>query len=114
MAVSADDVRHVAELARIGVPQERIAALVAELNGILAHMEVLAKARNEGAAAATEAVRPGMTLRADEGPCVRLEHPISEFAPATRAPDGAGLPAYLDGYFLVPRLATHEDAGDES
>jgi hypothetical protein len=55
-----------------------------------------------------------MTLRADEGPCVRLEHPISEFAPSGHAPDGAAMPAYLDGYFLVPRLATHEDAGDES
>ena len=114
MAVSADDVRHVAELARIGVPEERIAALVAELNGILAHMEILAKVQSDGAAADAEAARPGMTLRADEGPCVRLEHPISECAPAARAPDGAGLPAFLDGYFLVPRLATHEDAGEES
>ena len=114
MAVSRDDVRHVAELARIGVPEERIAALVSELNGILAHMEVLAKVRSDGAAPEAEALRAGMRLRADEGPCVRLEHPISEFAPSGHAPDGAAMPAYLDGYFLVPRLATHEDAGDES
>ena len=40
-------------------------------------------------------------LRDDVGPSVGLAHPIAEFAPATR-----------DGFFLVPRLATHDDAGE--
>jgi aspartyl/glutamyl-tRNA(Asn/Gln) amidotransferase C subunit len=43
MAVSKDDVRHIAGLARIGVPEERLDTLVGELNGILGHMDALQK-----------------------------------------------------------------------
>jgi aspartyl-tRNA(Asn)/glutamyl-tRNA(Gln) amidotransferase subunit C len=114
MAVSRDDVRHIARLARIGVADERLDTLVGELNGILAHMEVLQKVESAGAAAAADALRAGMPLRADEGPSVKLERPLAAIAPATRALDGARMPAVVDGFFLVPRLATHEDAGDES
>ena len=41
MAVTLDDVRRIAALARLSVPDERAAALVAELNTILEHMDVL-------------------------------------------------------------------------
>ena len=114
MAVTKDDVRHIAGLARIGVPEERLDALVGELNGILANMEVLQKVPSAGAAAEAEALRTGMPLRADEGPSVTLERPIAKIAPGTHALDGAAMPSVIDGFFLVPRLATHEDAGDES
>lgn len=113
-AISRDDVRHIAGLARLGVPDERLDALVTELNGILAHMEVLQKVESSGAAAAADALRPGMPLRADQGPSVALERPIAKIAPQTRALDGAVMPGVIDGFFLVPRLATHEDAGDAS
>lgn len=103
MAVSKDDVRHIAALARIGVPEERLEVLVAELNGILAHMAVLERVQSAGVSAAAEAVREGMPLRADEGPAVKLEHARRAFAPKM-----------IDGFFLVPRLATHEDAGEAS
>jgi aspartyl-tRNA(Asn)/glutamyl-tRNA(Gln) amidotransferase subunit C len=114
MAVSKDDVRHIAGLARIGVPEERLDALVGELNGILANMDVLQKVQTAGAAAEADAHRSGMPLRADEGPSVALERPIAKIAPPTRALDGAVMPSVIDGFFLVPRLATHEDAGDAS
>ena len=114
MAVSRDDVRHIAGLARLGVPDDRLDALVGELNGILAHMEVLEKVESAGAAAKADELRAGMPLRADEGPSVKLERPISKIAPQTRSLDGAPMPAVIDGFFLVPRLATHEDAGDAS
>jgi aspartyl-tRNA(Asn)/glutamyl-tRNA(Gln) amidotransferase subunit C len=39
MAVTFDDVRHIASLARLSVSEERLPALVGELNAILAHME---------------------------------------------------------------------------
>lgn len=112
--ISRDDVRHIAGLARIGVPDDRLDALVGELNGILAHMEALKAVSSAGTSADAEALRTGMPLRADEGPSVRLEHPIASIAPQTRALDGAPMPSVIDGFFLVPRLATHEDAGDES
>jgi aspartyl-tRNA(Asn)/glutamyl-tRNA(Gln) amidotransferase subunit C len=114
MAVSKEDVRHIAALARVGVPEDRLDALVAELNGILEHMDVLQRVPSAGASAEAEALRPGMPLRADDGPSVALVRPIAAFAPQTHALDGAPMPSVIDGFFLVPRLATHEDAGDES
>ena len=103
MAVSKDDVRHIAGLARVGVPEERLDGLVTELNGILTHMDVLSKVPSTGLAGAADAARAGMPLGADERTSVKLEHPRDSFAPLMR-----------DGFFLVPRLATHDDAGDES
>ena len=41
MAVTIDDVRHIATLARLGLTDERATSLVGELNMILQHMEVL-------------------------------------------------------------------------
>ena len=41
MAVSEDDVRRVAELARLGLEPDRLQLLVGELNGILVHMDEL-------------------------------------------------------------------------
>jgi aspartyl-tRNA(Asn)/glutamyl-tRNA(Gln) amidotransferase subunit C len=41
-----------------------------------------------------------MPLRADDAPPVVLQRAREAFAPATR-----------DGFFLVPRLATHGEAG---
>lgn len=95
MAVSERDVRHVAQLARLGLDPARVEALVHELNGILAHMDALAGAgegvEENGAGAAS-------ALRADSGPQLPLAIPRESFAPDTR-----------DGFFLVPRLATHDD-----
>lgn len=102
MAVSKDDVRHIAGLARIGVAEDRLDALVGELNGILGHMDALQRVATDQVGGALDA-QAGMPLRADEGPSVALDHPRDSFAPATRA-----------GFFLVPRLATHEDSGEES
>jgi aspartyl-tRNA(Asn)/glutamyl-tRNA(Gln) amidotransferase subunit C len=95
MSVSRDDVRHIAALARIGLPESRIDALVKELSGILDHMDVLAKV-DTSTAPATDA--GPMPLAPDEPRPVALNRPKETFAPETR-----------DGFFLVPRLATHED-----
>jgi aspartyl-tRNA(Asn)/glutamyl-tRNA(Gln) amidotransferase subunit C len=103
MAVSRDDVRHIAGLARIGVPEERIDALVQELNGILLHMDELQRVPSAGAADVAQAAREGMPLRADAPPSVALARAREEFAPKMTL-----------GFFLVPRLDTHEDAGEES
>ena len=114
MSVSRDDVRHIAGLARIGVPEARLDALVQELNGILGHMEALQQVPNAGVAEAALPARPGMPLRPDEPPSVPLEREREQFAPVMRSRDGTNVPAMMDGFFLVPRLATHDDAGQES
>jgi len=103
MAVSRDDVRHIAGLARIGVPEDRLDALVQELNGILAHMDALQRVASAGALEASRGAHLGMPLAADEPPAVALERPREEFAPNMQ-----------HGFFLVPRLATHEDAAEET
>ena len=48
MAVTIEDVRHIAELSRLGLDAERARALVAELNTILGHMEALSKVDTAG------------------------------------------------------------------
>jgi aspartyl-tRNA(Asn)/glutamyl-tRNA(Gln) amidotransferase subunit C len=103
MSVSEDDVRHVAALARLGLEPERIPTIVAELNGILAHMDVLSKVDTSSVGAVTGVGAAGTPLRVDGGNQIPLARPREAFAPAMR-----------DGFFLVPRLATHEDPAAES
>ena len=98
MAVSLDDVRHVASLARLGLSDERARALVAELNTILEHMDVLSKVDTDGIEPVAGIGAAGTPLRPDEGPPIPLARAIDAFAPRT-----------ADGFFLVPRLSTHED-----
>jgi aspartyl-tRNA(Asn)/glutamyl-tRNA(Gln) amidotransferase subunit C len=103
MAVSEDEVRHVATLARLGLDPERIPTIAAELNGILAHMDVLSKVDTSSVGPITGIGAAGTPLRVDGGNQIPLARPREAFAPAMR-----------EGFLLVPRLATHEDAGSES
>lgn len=92
--VSRDDVRRVAELARLGLSDERLDALAAELSGILAHMEALGAALD--AHAPEESPVSSTVTRPDAGPSVSLARAPAAFAPA-----------FADGFFLVPRVASH-------
>jgi aspartyl-tRNA(Asn)/glutamyl-tRNA(Gln) amidotransferase subunit C len=98
MAVTLDDVRHIASLARLEIDNARLPALAGELNAILGHMEVLQKVDVSGVPADLAAGATPMPLRADGGQQLPLAQPREAFAPEMR-----------DGFFLVPRLATHED-----
>jgi aspartyl-tRNA(Asn)/glutamyl-tRNA(Gln) amidotransferase subunit C len=100
VAVSEDDVRHVAALARLGVPAERIPALARELSGILGHMTALGRVKGFDHQPVSGVGSGGMPLRADGGDSYPLERSREDLAPAMR-----------DGFFLVPRLSTHADAG---
>ena len=108
MAVTRDDVTRVAELAHLRLDDEHVAALVAELNGILEHMGVLAGARTEGVHGAAGVGDAGLPLRVDAGPPLPLERPPEALAPLLPG----GLRASRDGFFLVPRLATHDGADE--
>jgi aspartyl-tRNA(Asn)/glutamyl-tRNA(Gln) amidotransferase subunit C len=101
MSVTEADVLHVATLARLGLDPERIPTIVAELNGILAHMDVLSRVDTSMIAPVTGVGAAGTPLRVDGGNQVPLARPRDAFAPVMR-----------DGFFLVPRLATHEDAAE--
>jgi aspartyl-tRNA(Asn)/glutamyl-tRNA(Gln) amidotransferase subunit C len=98
MSISLDQARHIASLARLGISEERARTMATELTSILSHMEVLSKVDASDIDPATASAHPGMTLRPDRGPPIPLVRPPASFAPEVR-----------DGFFLVPRLATHED-----
>ncbi len=99
MAVTHDDVRHIADLARLGVSPSRLDDLVSELNGILAHMDVLAQVSTAGVT--DESGPAGMAaastpLRSDSSGPIPMLLPLESFAPEAR-----------DGFIIVPRLASH-------
>ncbi len=103
MAVTHDDVRHVAELARLGVDEERLDHLVAELNGILAHMDALAQVDTKAIEMAPFAPTTSTPVRADSSGPLRMLAPLSSFAPAVK-----------DGFIIVPRLESHDDSADRA
>jgi aspartyl-tRNA(Asn)/glutamyl-tRNA(Gln) amidotransferase subunit C len=97
VAVTIDDVRHIASLARLGLTEARADAIVNELNTILAHMDELAKVDTAGVQEAIGVGAEGLPVRKDLGPPFPLARSLDAFAPSLR-----------DGFFLVPRLSTHE------
>lgn len=100
MAVRPDDVRRIAALARLGIPEARVGPLVAELNGILAHMDVLQKVDTSDVQGIAGVGAAGMPLREDAGSPIPLARSREDMAPVVR-----------DGFFLVPRLHTHGALG---
>jgi hypothetical protein len=68
MSVSLDDVRRIAALARLTVDDDRATALTAQLNGILAHMDVLQQVPALDHDPVDDL--PGMPLAPDAGPPV--------------------------------------------
>jgi len=104
VAVSENDVRHVAALGRLGVDEARLPALVHELNGILAHMEVLQRVETGGGGWDVGGSLTATPTRSDlAGAPSPLALSRNSFAPQMR-----------DGFFLVPRLETHEGEGDRT
>jgi aspartyl-tRNA(Asn)/glutamyl-tRNA(Gln) amidotransferase subunit C len=102
MAIGRDDVRHVAALARLSVSESQLPELVAQLNGILVHMDALALVNTKDVPATQGIGDAAMPLRIDMGPPIPMVAALDSFAPSVR-----------DGFLLVPRLATHESAGGE-
>lgn len=98
MAVTLQDVRHVATLARLGLSDAQAERLTRDLNTILEHMAVLASVTTDAVAEAEGVGAAGMPLAKDHGPPAALAEPPERLAPSMR-----------DGFFLVPRLASHED-----
>ncbi len=100
--VTGKDVRRIAELARLGLDPAQVGTLVEQLNGILRHMEVLSAVEPVAASGRGAADSRETPLRADVVAPIPLLRPREGFAPSMR-----------DGFFLVPRLATHEDGDAE-
>jgi len=98
VSISLEEVRHIAALARLGISDERARTVAIELSSILAHMEVLSKVDARPVSEQGALAPAGMTLRPDSGPPIALARPPISLAPEMR-----------DGFFVVPRLATHQE-----
>ena len=99
MSVTREDVLHIAELARLGVDAARADELTKELSAILSHMEVLSQVDTASVSTAAGVGAGGTPLRPDEGVSPLMYGTLASIAPVMR-----------DGFFIVPRLATHEDS----
>jgi len=92
MSVSKDEVRRIAHLARLSVPESRLESLASELNGILDWIEQLDEVDIEGVEAMTSAVESALPLRRDavtvtEGRAAALKN----------------APKAEEGFFVVPK-----------
>ncbi|MDR1412518.1 MAG: Asp-tRNA(Asn)/Glu-tRNA(Gln) amidotransferase subunit GatC [Actinomycetes bacterium] len=93
MALSEQDVRHVALLARLGLSGEQVVELQGELNSILEHIDQLRNLDLEGVEPTTHAVPLVNAMRADE-PRPSLSHEAALM----------NAPQQRDGAFLIPRI----------
>lgn len=93
MAIDENTVRKVAHLARIALPEARVAPMAAELNGILAWIEQLNEVDVEGVAPMTSAVAIKLPMREDV---------VTDGGDARRVL--ANAPKSEDGFFVVPKV----------
>jgi aspartyl-tRNA(Asn)/glutamyl-tRNA(Gln) amidotransferase subunit C len=93
MSVDKNTVRKVARLARIAMPEDRLAPMAAELNGILAWIEQLNEVDVEGVDAMTTPVAMTLPMRED----VVSDGNI-------RDAELANAPRTEDGFFVVPKV----------
>ena len=98
MSIGPEEVRRVATLAELAVPEEEMDRLVGQLNRIVDYVAQLDRLPSDGE---VEAFLPGplsVALRDDVPRPVPLARPPAAFAPEFR-----------DGFFLVPRHGAMED-----
>lgn len=93
MAVSPEEVSHIASLARLRLDPGEVEALSEQLSDILDHMEAL-RSVEAGGLPVMDRASGGAPLRADGAEPDALLQPPSAFAPAWSEP-----------FFVVPRLS---------
>ena len=94
MSIDEKTVRKVAKLARLALPEERVAPLVAELNGIMAWIEQLNEVDIDGVEPMTSAVE-GLSLPMREDVVTDGDDPDRVLKNA---------PKSEDGFFVVPKV----------
>lgn len=93
MAIDEQTVRRVAHLARIALPEARVAPMVSELNGILAWIEQLNEVDIAGVEPMTSAVATSLPMREDI---------VTEGGDPARVLKNA--PKSEDGFYVVPKV----------
>lgn len=94
MSIDEKTVRKVARLARLALPEDRVAPMAAELNGIMAWIEQLNEVDIEGVEPMTSAVEgAALPMREDN---------ITDGGDPDRVLKNA--PKSEDGFFVVPKV----------
>ena len=93
MSVDKNTVRHIAKLARIALPEERVEPMVAELNNILGWMEQLQEVDVAGVEPMTSVVAQKLKMRGDVVTAGGDAAAIVANAPKTE-----------DDFFVVPKV----------
>jgi aspartyl-tRNA(Asn)/glutamyl-tRNA(Gln) amidotransferase subunit C len=99
MSIGREDVRHVANLAELAVPEEELERLVSQLNRIVDYVAQLDRLPAERMHSAFLPGPASVALREDVPGPVPLARPPAELAPE-----------FAEGFFLVPRHGAMEDA----
>ena len=93
MAIDEQTVRRVAHLARIALPEARVAPMVNELNGILAWIEQLNEVDIDGVEPMTSAVTTTLPMRDDVVTDGNAPLRVLKNAPKSE-----------DGFYVVPKV----------
>jgi aspartyl-tRNA(Asn)/glutamyl-tRNA(Gln) amidotransferase subunit C len=93
MSVSHEQVRHIAKLARIGMSDAEIEALVPELNNILGWVEQLGEVDTDGVEPLTAVIDQKLRLRDDVVNDGNIRDAVLANAPDTQ-----------HGFFAVPKV----------
>ena len=93
MSVNAEQVRHVARLARIAVSDAEVAAMVPEFNNILSWVEQLAEVETDGVEPLTAVIDNKLRLRDDVVDDGNVRDDILKNAPDAQ-----------HGFFAVPKV----------
>lgn len=93
MSVSPEQVRHIANLARIAMTEEEIERLAPELNNILGWVEQLGEVNTDGVEPLTTVIDQKLRLRDDAVTAGNIRDEILENAPVAE-----------HGFFAVPKV----------
>jgi len=93
MSVSHEQVRHIAKLARIGMSDAEIGALVPELNNILGWVEQLGEVNTDGVEPMTAVIEQKLRLRDDVVNDGNIRDAVLANAPEAQ-----------HGFFAVPKV----------
>jgi len=93
MSVNADQVRHVARLARLALGDDEIDRMVPELNNILGWVEQLAEVDTDGVEPLTAVIENHLRLRDDVVNDGNVRDDVLKYAPDAQ-----------HGFFAVPKV----------
>lgn len=93
MTLTADDVRKIAHLARLGIQQDDVESYAQDLSGILALMQQMGETNTDNVAPMAHPLDQSQRLRADNVTEVNNRDNFQAIAPQTEA-----------GLYLVPKV----------